>query len=305
MDASSDGGGFLQVTAERVKGTRGQKRARLGLSVVAFRKGFSDEPWADAWLSARKKLGLDAKVRGALLPAVGAGNKFVNGVPMTSSQLNHFARDLLVAIFGAEAPEIVFSSHACKATLLSWAAKAGMSVADRRLLGGHAKPGDKSVLEYSRDALAGPLNKLEKLIGMVGKGQFMPDETRSGRWAKGCGPWMLSAAPQPRRAPASPSDVAVPSSSSEGASSSASSSASGDDNEAMLAFDQVDTQKYEDNGLSMVHNSRTLTAHLARKDHTLPCGRLLAPHFRQGAASFMPMCTQCENYANSSLSDKQ
>ena len=42
-------------------------------------------------------------------------------------------------------------SHSLKATLLSWSAKAGMPMAARRILGGHAKAGDKAVAEYSRD----------------------------------------------------------------------------------------------------------------------------------------------------------
>ena len=49
--------------------------------------------------------------------------------------------------------------HSAMATLLSWAAKAGLSLGDRRSLGMHAKPGDLSALEYSRDALAGPLER--------------------------------------------------------------------------------------------------------------------------------------------------
>ena len=43
------------------------------------------------------------------------------------------------------------------ATALSWAAKPRLGHGLRRLLGGHAKLGDLSMLEYSRDALAEPL----------------------------------------------------------------------------------------------------------------------------------------------------
>ena len=64
LDPSGDGSGFVQTAAERVKGTRGQKRARLGLPVVAYRKGLSEAPWADEWLAVRKQLGLDARAAG-------------------------------------------------------------------------------------------------------------------------------------------------------------------------------------------------------------------------------------------------
>ena len=38
------------------------------------------------------------------------------------------------------------TSHSWKTTPLGWAAKAGMKLEDRRLLGGHAKPGQKVLL---------------------------------------------------------------------------------------------------------------------------------------------------------------
>ena len=75
------------------------------------------------------------------------------------------------------------ATHSCKATLLSWAAKAGMSRSTRRLLGAHADTRDRSMLEYSRDALAGPLKELEELLQKINDKVFSPDVTRSGRWA--------------------------------------------------------------------------------------------------------------------------
>ena len=46
--------------------------------------------------------------------------------------------------------------YGLKATLLSWSAEAGLPKSDRRILGGHVKPGDRSVLDYSRAELAAP-----------------------------------------------------------------------------------------------------------------------------------------------------
>ena len=59
-------------------------------------------------------------------------------------------------------------------------AKSGASLECRRLLGYHAKPGDKSLLHHSRDALAGPLRELEAVLDDVRRGRFFPDRTRSG-----------------------------------------------------------------------------------------------------------------------------
>ena len=48
-----------------------------------------------------------------------------------------------------------------KATALSWMAKAGLSEKARRMLGYHVKPKDKSLIIYSRDALAGFVEQLD------------------------------------------------------------------------------------------------------------------------------------------------
>ena len=50
-------------------------------------------------------------------------------------------------------------------------------------MGGHAGSKDNSLLEYSRDALAGPLNELRHVFDKIQAGAFDPDCTRSGRWA--------------------------------------------------------------------------------------------------------------------------
>lgn len=78
-----------------------------------------------------------------------------------------------------------------KATLLSWCAKAGLHVDVRMLLGYHAKPKDKSVLEYSRDAVAEPLRQLLNMLSAVRRRKFVPDTTRSGRRFEGWGPELV------------------------------------------------------------------------------------------------------------------
>eukprot|EP00969_Alexandrium_andersonii_P322787 14261429-Alexandrium_andersonii.AAC.1 len=57
-----------------------------------------------------------------------------------------------------------------------------MRPSERRVLGYHSKPGDRSVLEYSRDELAAPLRSLMKVVDAVAVGDFLPDASRSGRW---------------------------------------------------------------------------------------------------------------------------
>ena len=76
-------------------------------------------------------------------------------------------------------------SHSCKATLLSWCAKAGIDKDTRRTLGYHAQPGDRSVDAYARDTQAAPRRQLSKVLDLVRAKDFLPDVTRSGRWSLG------------------------------------------------------------------------------------------------------------------------
>ena len=78
-----------------------------------------------------------------------------------------------------------YGAHSCKVTVLSWASKAGMPKPARRILGSHAKVGDKTVAEYSRDELAEPLRMVELLFDWIRSGEFSPDANRSGRWSLG------------------------------------------------------------------------------------------------------------------------
>ncbi len=89
------------------------------------------------------------------MPPYAGNGRFAKG----GSSTNGFTTMMRVAMrrAAAEDEEIrELTSHSCKATVLSWAAKFGMEVGTRIFLRGHAKPKDRSVLEYSRDAMAAP-----------------------------------------------------------------------------------------------------------------------------------------------------
>ena len=72
------------------------------------------------------------------------------------------------------------SSHSLKCTMLSYAAKRGISVPDRLMLGYHSSNMHMAMV-YSRDGAAASLLLLERLIDEIVKGTFKPDSTRSGR----------------------------------------------------------------------------------------------------------------------------
>ena len=95
-----------------------------------------------------------------------------------------WTREILVSggFVGSQLNDIY--THSCRATLLSWAAKFGVSGGARRFLGYHAKPGDHSMLEYSKDSLAGPMREVAKIVDCIRLKTFIPDATRSGYFPK-------------------------------------------------------------------------------------------------------------------------
>ena len=60
--------------------------------------------------------------------------------------------------------------------------KANVEISLRRLAGYHICPGDKSALEYSRDAAAPVLRQIEAIFIAVRANLFRPDLPRSQRW---------------------------------------------------------------------------------------------------------------------------
>ena len=72
------------------------------------------------------------------------------------------------------------TSHTLKCTFLSYCAKRGISLEDRRILGYHSE-GNRVPLRYSRDSASRPLAVLENLIAEIYQDKFRPDCTRSGR----------------------------------------------------------------------------------------------------------------------------
>ena len=72
---------------------------------------------------------------------------------------------------------------------LSYCAKRGIPLEDRRILGYHSE-GNRVPLRYSRDSAGGPLAVLENLIAEIYQDKICPDCTRSGRLVdsaeKGC-----------------------------------------------------------------------------------------------------------------------
>ena len=111
---------------------------------------------------------------------------------VTSSQLTMWLRSSL-----SRAPDVDLASigrlrsHSCKATLISWGAKPGLSDKSLTFLGDRSHGVNMANVGYRRDALAGPLRELLQVVVPVKKRQFHPDVTRSGRWREPPAPCCL------------------------------------------------------------------------------------------------------------------
>ena len=178
-----EGDGYLETVAKPGQHKTGHGPRRLGrlLPMVCCARGVSGERWTESWLKLRRRAGLDAGSDGTLMPEILADWRFGAG-RMTTTAGGALLKEILLEPLGAEAAQ--YGTHSAKATVLSWLAKAGVPKGTRRLLGGHAAEKDMTMLEYSRDALAEPLREIARLYERIRSKRFLPDATRSGRWAE-------------------------------------------------------------------------------------------------------------------------
>ena len=161
--------GFIEVSTHNHK-TRSRGSKRL-LPITALSNGIKVSGWAVEWLVARCKTSMNAVsdkcLLRALCPPDGWETRLAYVAEVTA---------WIKAFFENEA----FTSRPLKLTVLGWAARHGMTRADRRTLRYHVKPKDRQVSIYSRDELSIPLRALAVLYVDVRAGRFLPDETSSG-----------------------------------------------------------------------------------------------------------------------------
>ena len=179
-------GGTGFVEASMLDHKRAAKvRRKVPLPVVAPVVGAAERPtpWGIAWARARSESQLldDTFDQQPLAQSVLASGAW-SGRRLTTSEAAQWLCELLRKHGFSMAELEHIGSHSLKATALSWMAKAGIHKSHRRLLGGHMKPGDRTMAEYSRDELAEPLRHLGQTLQWVRDRKFDPDSTRSGRW---------------------------------------------------------------------------------------------------------------------------
>ena len=140
------GEGYVEAYALAGEYKSGHSLKKVGrrFPMVGWATGVTGVPWAAAWLKLRGIAGCNAADDKTLMPEVLSNGEFGDS-RMTTQDGTLILRELLkeAGVANTEA----YGTHSSKATLLSWAAKAGLSNTDRKLLGGHSESKDKSMEE--------------------------------------------------------------------------------------------------------------------------------------------------------------
>eukprot|EP00435_Cladocopium_sp_Y103_P046075 s704_g13.t1 len=181
-DADADGNTwYVEAACATHKTMHAAMYKHRMLPLVAPALGVSAESWADRWFHVRKTMGVKLPPEHALMPAP-AMDGSPSKRPLTATEAGAWMRKLLHgSVDHVDGKRI--TAHSMKSTMLSFAAKFGLSAETRLQLGYHTG-GFKMVHTYSRDAAAQPLLELERLLTAVREGSFLPDSTRSGRFVR-------------------------------------------------------------------------------------------------------------------------
>ena len=249
--------GTLETRFITHKTARAGSSRALPIAASAFGLRASEGSWGTAWLAHRRAAGLRADVDGTILPAYIRGVGW-SSVAYTTAEFAAAFRGCLLRA-GASLSDLEnIGAHSLKASMLSWAAKFGVSLEARRLLGYHVSAGDKSALVYSRDAMAGPLRMLDEVIVAVRAGTFVPDLTRSGRFVD---------------VEARASDDVAPDNQSEATVASTRSSSSSSSTAVSLLGEEDHVEHVEVQERTLVQNKRTGFIHVCLDADKLRCGK--------------------------------
>ena len=169
---------YVEARVGRHKTRHSQQHRHQFLPMVAPALGIVETPWAGRWKEIIKCLNISLPPEGCIMPAP---DQFGNPCsrPLESCEAGAWLRKLLRGTREVDQNERI-SSHSCKATILSFAAKRGVAVPDRLQLGYHTGQFRMSMV-YSRDGASASLLVLERLLGEIRQRTFLPDVTRSGR----------------------------------------------------------------------------------------------------------------------------
>ncbi|CAE7301965.1 unnamed protein product [Symbiodinium sp. CCMP2592] len=180
-ELGSGGEGFIECKTRDHKTANAVAHTGFSMPLVAPARGVTSSAWAVTWAKVAEDVGLGfSSTRvGPVLPAPDQKGGWTRRC-VDSGEVTKWMRALLDKA-GCDVPESS-TSHAIKGTSLSWCSKYGMDKHTRLRLGHHSS-GDGSLDAYGRDNLAPALLKYTEMLGSIRRGVFMPDLSRSGRFA--------------------------------------------------------------------------------------------------------------------------
>ena len=152
------------------------------LPYVALGTGVSFRDWSKAWLAAREAEELS--FGSYALPSYSDREAGWTDAPMSSSEATEWLREFLQTAGAMPAELSRVGSHSCKSTMLTWAGRSvqvKFSQDERRLLGHHLIPGDRSMLTYSREAYTTLYGMVLAMYRLIESGEFDPDMTAVSR----------------------------------------------------------------------------------------------------------------------------
>ena len=147
------------------------------LELCAPAVGVVDSDWIGFWMKSRDEVGILEEHPPMPAPTA-EGKPTVR--PIGTDECGTWLRLLLKLNPVASQNDVRITSHSCKCTVLSYAAKRGLPHDERLVLGHHAHQGRMADV-YARDAEARPLRMMEDLLSEIRQKKFFPDESRAGR----------------------------------------------------------------------------------------------------------------------------
>ena len=190
IDGGSDGSGYLECETLITKTSTTALKKTSFLPVVVPLQLLETSNWASKWLELRSRASLpDIGSRNddgsaiPALPSVDKSGRFTDR-PLSATAAGKWTREIIKnGLDGTGEDTEGQTSHALKATTLSWVAKHGsMQTYERKLLGYHIDQAEGTMHCYSRDVVSAPMRKYQAVLGDVASGIFNPDETRSGHF---------------------------------------------------------------------------------------------------------------------------
>ena len=168
---------LLEADTEKHKTSmRKEAKTRL-LPFVCLGRFLDSKAWGSSFIEAREHFGL-AK---PFLPSWNESSQTFGKHRMTTCESTCWIHELLEG--SMDIREVLkFSSHSCKATLLTWAGMCTLFTREERtLLGHHVEAQTRPSTTYSRDSQVMLQYKVSKLISMIKTGRLKPDASRAER----------------------------------------------------------------------------------------------------------------------------